>query len=475
MQNQDPLLAQKLTPLNAWAFSFACAIGWAAFVMPATYFLPVGGISGSVWGFVIGGLMMCVIAMNYHYLGNLYPTKGGIYNLVKASLSRKQAFAASWAMGLAHLCCIPLNAKAMGMLLRTILEELFGIDFEVYFFGSNTLLVEAVIVVAALVLFGMINIRGIRQTARIQTIGALILLGGIVIMLAAAAFTAKDPSRCLTPKYYPGTKPTHAFMTIFVMTPWAFVGFDSLSKISTEANFKMKKLGAIMVLAVLCGTFAYVANIFTALFGMPEEFSSWPEYLDSLKGLSGVAGFPVALAARRAMGSAGTAVFFAACLSATLTGLVGFFASISRLIFQMARDGAMAPSLGKIDVKRGTPANAIRLVVVIALGLSLLRSAFDFIEELASVATALGYGYCSLAALMNAFRQKKTLYILTGTTGMLVSFAWIFFLLIPVRSFSSAISETAMLCIVFWIFLGITVFVFSNRKKKTPAMVDWKD
>ena len=186
MQNQDPLLAQKLTPLNAWAFSFACAIGWAAFVMPATYFLPVGGITGSVWGFVIGGAMMCVIAMNYHYLGNLYPTKGGIYNLVKASLSRKQAFAASWAMGLAHLCCIPLNAKAMGMLLRTILEELFGIDFEVYFFGSNTLLVEAVIVVAALVLktCGTVGAAGMV---------ASIAIGSVVCIVAAiAGDTAQD-------------------------------------------------------------------------------------------------------------------------------------------------------------------------------------------------------------------------------------------------------------------------------------------
>ena len=443
--------------------------------MPATFFLPNGGITGSVWGFVIGGAVMCLIALNYHYLGNMYPTQGGIYNLVKASLSRKQAFAASWAMGLAHLCCIPLNAKAMGMLVRTILEEVFGIHFEVLFFHSDTLMVEAVIVVVALLLFGMLNIRGIKQTARIQTIGAIILLGGIVIMLAAAIVTARNPARCLTPAYYPGTTPNHAFMTIFIMTPWAFVGFDSLSKVSTEANFAMKKLGKIMIIAVLCGTFAYVANIFTALLGMPEQYSSWPEYLDSLKGLSGVAGFPVALAAKRAMGTVGTAIFFASCISATLTGLVGFFASISRLIYQMARDGALMPSLGKIDSKRGTPANAITLVVIIALGLSLLRNAFDFIEELSSVATALGYGYCSMAALMNAIKQKKTFYICTGAAGMLVSFAWIFFLLVPVRNLSSAISETAMLCIIGWVFLGIVAYVFANRKKSAPIVGDWKE
>lgn len=470
MERKDPILPKKLTPLNAWAFSFACAIGWAAFVMPATFFLPNGGITGSVWGFLIGGALMCVIALNYHYLGNLYPTRGGIYNLVKASLSRTQAFAASWAMGLAHLCCIPLNAKAMGMLCRKILEEFLHITFKLSFFNSDTVMVEAVIVVMALLLFGMLNMHGIKQTALIQTIGAIVLLGGIVIMLAAALFTVQDAERCLTPSFYPGTTPNHAFMTIFIMTPWAFVGFDSLSKISTEANFPMKKLGRIMIIAIICGTFAYVANIFTALLGMPAEYASWPEYLDSLKGLSGVASFPVALAAKRAMGTVGTAIFFASCISATLTGLVGFFVSISRLIYQMAQDNVLPPSIGKLDPKRGTPVNAIRLVVVIALGLSLLRNAFDFIEELASVATALGYGYCSMAALMNALKQRKTCYIVTGTVGVLVSFAWIFFLLVPVRSLSSAISETAMICVIFWIFLGILVYVFCTRQKKASIV-----
>ncbi|MBR1606076.1 MAG: APC family permease [Clostridia bacterium] len=79
---------KKLTPLNAWAFSFACAIGWAAYIMPATTFLPRGGINGSILAFLMGGLVMCVIALCYHYLGNLYPAQGGIYNLIKSSMGR---------------------------------------------------------------------------------------------------------------------------------------------------------------------------------------------------------------------------------------------------------------------------------------------------------------------------------------------------------------------------------------------------
>ena len=118
------------------------------------------------------------------------------------------------------------------------------------------------------------------------------------------------------------------------------------------------------------------------------------------------------------MGIVGTVIFFAACISATLTGLVGFFASISRLISQMANDGALPASLGKTHHQYGTPVNAVKLVVVMALLLSLARSAFDYIEELASVATAVGYGYCSLAALLNAVQNEDRRYIFTGAAGM---------------------------------------------------------
>ena len=463
MYTKGSNLRNTLSPLNAWAFSFACMIGWAAFVMPATLFLPVGGIMGSALAFLAAGIAMVIIALNYHYLGNLYPSMSGIYNLVKVSGNRRQAFTASWAMGLAHLCCIPLNARALGMLVRTILEEFLHVEFRSYFFRSNTLLVEAVVVVAALLFFGVVNIRGLRQTALIQTVGAIVLLGGIVIILIASIFTADEAALSLSPAYYPGTSASHAFMTIFIMTPWAFVGFDSLSNATTEVRFPLKKLGKIMVISVLCGTFAYMANIFSALLGMPEGFSSWPEYVDRLKGLSGVAGYPVAQAARKAMGKVGTVIFFASCISATLTGLVGFFASISRLLSQMANDGALPPVLGKTHERYGTPVNAVRLVVVMALLLSLARSAFDYIEELASVATAVGYGYCSLAALLNAVQNEDKRYVFTGAVGMLLCMFWVFFQIVPMGSLSSAISEEAMICVIAWVFMGIVLFVLNQK------------
>lgn len=457
---------KTITPLNAWAFSFACAIGWAAFIMPATTFLPKGGVLGSIVAFVLGGGAMCIIALCYHYLGNLYPEQGGIYNLIKYSMSRSTAFVAAWGMGLAHMCCIPLNAKAMAMLLRVLLEDVFGTDFEIMFFTSDTLLLEAVLIVVALIIFGLINTRGIKQTACVQTAGAIILLSGIVIMLIAAALTTEKGVDSFTPSEPPDIRFLQSFMSIFLITPWAFVGFDSLSKITQELSFPVKKIGRIMIIAIICGTFAYIANILITLLGMPAQFNAWPEYLNSLKGLPGIEGFPVALAARKAMGKIGTFIFFASCISATLTGLVGFFTSISRLVSQMAEDHILPGVLGKISSKHGTPVNAIWTVVVLALLLSLMRDSFDFIEEVASVGTSLGFGLVAFSAYLNARARREKQFVWIGLAGVVLCLCFLAFILVHFPGFNNAMAFKSYYLLMIWIFLGIAFYSFFTRNKE---------
>ncbi|MBQ9413051.1 MAG: hypothetical protein IJU29_08165 [Oscillospiraceae bacterium] len=70
-------LKRYLSPLNVWALSLGCAVGWGAFVMPGTTFLPLAGPVGTAVGMVIGAAIMLVIGVNYHYLMNRYPDAGG--------------------------------------------------------------------------------------------------------------------------------------------------------------------------------------------------------------------------------------------------------------------------------------------------------------------------------------------------------------------------------------------------------------
>ncbi|MCR5411104.1 MAG: hypothetical protein K6E90_09015 [Lachnospiraceae bacterium] len=66
-------LRPYLSRIEVWALSFGCAVGWGAFVMPGTTFLPKAGPLGTILGMMIGAMVMFVIGMNYHYLMNRFP------------------------------------------------------------------------------------------------------------------------------------------------------------------------------------------------------------------------------------------------------------------------------------------------------------------------------------------------------------------------------------------------------------------
>ena len=64
---------RHLSMLGAWALAFGCAVGSDAFVMPWNDFLPKAGPLGTVIGIFIGGLVMAVVAWNFHYMINRQP------------------------------------------------------------------------------------------------------------------------------------------------------------------------------------------------------------------------------------------------------------------------------------------------------------------------------------------------------------------------------------------------------------------
>ena len=49
-------LSHYLSPIEVWALSFGCAVGWGAFVMPGTTFLPLSGPLGTAIGMITGAV-----------------------------------------------------------------------------------------------------------------------------------------------------------------------------------------------------------------------------------------------------------------------------------------------------------------------------------------------------------------------------------------------------------------------------------
>jgi amino acid transporter len=125
----DAAKNRMLYPLNVWALSFGCAVGWGAFVMPGNLFLPYAGPVGSAVAIIIGGLSMLVIGINFCTLAVRYQGNGGIYAYTKEILGHDHAFLAAWTLIIAYLSIIWANATAVVLLSRLLFGSLLQWGF----------------------------------------------------------------------------------------------------------------------------------------------------------------------------------------------------------------------------------------------------------------------------------------------------------------------------------------------------------
>lgn len=447
-----------LNPLEMWSYGYGCLLGWGGFVMPATVFLPQAGVWGSLMGFAVGGLFVAIIGLNYYFLLMQVEGSGGIFYLLQKNMGRIHAFVASWGICFAHLLIIPLNARAFVRLVWAVVLEMGGTVPELRVFGVSTPLLGLLIIAAMLALFGFVNAQGVKLSARLQTVFAVTMALGIFVLFFMAIFSGVDIRAQMSPALPEGVSRFKAFMLLFIMIPWAFVGFDSIPAMSREKAFSKDKLGAIMVWAVLIGTFGYMANVVITVLGAP---TLWTLYIQDIgTGLDSIA---VVAAMRRLYGDVGTAIAMVTLLCAILSGINGTIANISRHFYTMARSNSLFLWLGKTNDK-GVPYTAIIFSIVGAIALVLVSNTFNTMEMVASCCTAFGYGYISYAALRGALRKRNKWYIVTGAGGLGVCIVWFLYLLIPFLGTNDIDLSKMYWSMASWILIGIWGYAYTCRK-----------
>ena len=129
MQNENVKLEKRLSPVNVWSLALGCIIGWGAFVMPGNTFLGKAGPLGTAIAMAIAAIIMIVIAFNYHYMINKYPVAGGEFTYAQQAFGMNNAFVCSWFLGLSYLAIVPLNATALALIGRNLMNNIFQIGF----------------------------------------------------------------------------------------------------------------------------------------------------------------------------------------------------------------------------------------------------------------------------------------------------------------------------------------------------------
>ena len=464
-------LVRRLSPLAVWALSFGCSVGWGAFVMPGTTFLPIAGPLGTALGILIGALVMLIIGVNYAYLMNRYPDAGGTFTFTKAVLGYDHGFLSAWFMGMVYLAIIWANATAIPLIFRNIFGDLLQFGYFYTIAGYDVYFGEIMISLAAVLVFGAVCLRGSRMTSVTQILLAVFLIAGILIAFLAVFLRQSGGAHVrLEPLYSPDYKPGVGILFIVFLAPWAFAGFESISHSAEEFRFPVKKALRILVVSLVTAAFAYVALALIAAAAQPEGFRSWTDYLKSLGNIGGVKGLPTFYAAYRAMGNTGVAILGVAAAAGIITGLVGNMTAGSRMIYAMARDNMLPAPMAALN-RHGAPKNAILFLVLISLPIPFLgRSAIGWIIDVNTIGVSIAYAYTSFVTFRQARAERNKGVLISGMLGIGVSIFFLLYFLIPNLWSVSTLSMESYLMFLLWSVLGFVAFYLIFRRDRSRRM-----
>ena len=439
-----------MRPIDVWGLALGAIIGWGCFVLPGTAFLPKAGPAGTAAGMLIGALMIIVIAVSYGFLINNFPLSGGEFIYTKNAIGKRNAFVCGWAMILAYWSLIPLNATALALISRYLFPGIIQQGLLYQIAGWDVYAGEVVLASAAIVIMALINIRGIKQAAWMQTAIALTLVGCILIV-SFLVFSMSDWSN-LTPGFPDGRRWWKGVFSIVAMAPWAFIGFDCIPQSAEEYNFSHKKSTFIMISAILVAAILYIAVCAVTAVGVEP----WQELL------AGKNSWPTGYVVRNTIGLAGIIVLGIAMFCAVVSGMNAFYISTSRLMYAMAKEGSLPKWFERVSPRYGTPTHAILFTMAMSLFAPWFgREILLWIVDMTSVGAAIVFAYTTASAAIIGKRQGRVKYMTFGIIGCIFSIFFLSLLIIP--GMPGYLSFQSRVVLLVWIAIGFA-FYFVIRK-----------
>lgn len=450
MSETNGKFKKAMRPIDVWGLALGAIIGWGCFVLPGSAFLPKAGPLGTALGMLIGALLIIVIALSYGYLIRNFPLSGGEFIYTKEAIGKRNAFVCGWGMILAYWSLIPLNATALALISRYLFPGIIQQGYLYQIAGWDVYAGEVVLASAFIIIMAVINIRGIKQAAWLQTAIALTLVGCICIV-SFLVMGISDWSN-LAPGFPEGRGWWKGVFSIVAMAPWAFIGFDCIPQSAEEYNFSHKKSTRIMITAILMAAVLYIAICTVTAMGLKP----WEELLADRQN------WPTGFVIRQTLGLIGLIVLGIAMFCAVVSGMNAFYISTSRLMYAMAQEGSLPKWFGHLSPKYGTPKNAILFTMAASLFAPWFgREILIWIVDMTSVGAAIVFAYTTASTAIIAKRQHCPAQMWTGIIGCIFSLFFLSLLIVP--GMPGYLSFQSRVVLLVWIAIGV-LFYLNIRK-----------
>ena len=459
---------RDLSPMSVWALAFGCIIGWGAFMMPGTTFLPTAGTLGTTIAMIIGAVIMVVIAFSYSYMVAIHPRAGGELNYARECFGDNHAYFCGWFLALAYLANVPMNCTALGLMTRKLFFGVFQFGKLYQVAGYDIWLGEVLLSLSVLGIISWLSIRGIRKSGVVQTVMAISLGTAFLIITISALFSPITHWSNLAPFWGPSAdvesicskSAMNGILAIVAVAPWAYVGFETIPQAAEEFNFSIGRVNLIMIVAISFGCIVYSCNNLVTAAASPE----WTEFIKKHD-------WAVGAAVEALMGKPGLVVLGIAIASAILTGILGFLTATSRLLYSMARDGYIPPMFAKLHTQYGTPAHAIVFCLAVsAVGPWLGRTALGWFVDMSAIGGAIGFGYATASCYVTIRRRRaqgledrpRMALRMSALLGTAFSLGFVALLLIP--GMPGCLNIQSYVMLVVWIVLGTLFFMLHGKK-----------
>lgn len=474
-------LKKQLNPMQVWAIAFGCVIGWGSFINPGKKFLPNSGVAGTTIAMVLGALVMIIIAFSYAYMVPKYPKAGGEFTFTKACFGKVPAFICGWFLVAAYLTNVPMNSTAIGLIVDGIFGPVLKWGFHYTIAGFDVWLGEILLASFILILFGVLNILGVKKAGYVQTVLASLLIICVFALFIAAITSPYFSFEHMNPLWgfdksaakaageysssFDNQSWVSATLATFAIAPWAYVGFDAIPQASEEFKFSYKKVIFIMVIAILFGCFVYSSN--NAITAAVLE--NWPELIVDAESTPWL----LLVAAEKVLGPFGKVLVGVGVSCAVLSGIMGFYLASSRLMYSMARDGYLPKMFGKIDEKYGTPKNAMIFCIIVSLSGPILgREALGWFVDMSAIGASIGYLFTALTTALFIKKDhdgSRGIFIL-GIVGVVFSSIFIILQLVPIPGLKGVhFSTESYIMLGIWILLGSLFFI---KQRKVMGVTD---
>ena len=240
VQTKDNTLQPYVSSLGAWALAVGTSIGWGSLVVTNSEYLANAGPAGSIIGMTIGAVIMLIMAKNLFYMSQSCQDAGGIYKYVESVFGYDRAFVIAWFIALTYMAMLWANATSVPLFARYFLGDMFQFGHLYTLFGYDVYFGEILLELAVFALFGLICMKSKRLSLGLIIGTVLVFTAGITICFFASILRIKGGISVFDPAFMPDAGAVRQVVMIAFITPWAFVGFESITHSSEEFTLLKK-------------------------------------------------------------------------------------------------------------------------------------------------------------------------------------------------------------------------------------------